>query len=324
MKVKTIDVTHCGWCLEPLSNADIASTYDFTYQTCSNTFHYRRCQSCGCITLHNRPVQSSLQTIYPRNYSTYNYRKSLGASYLLKEIYNTFKCHTLVKSLHKVKSSSPKRNESIEVSVLDVGCGGGDFIESLRNAMIRLTKHRCTTTGIDILETRPPILDRYINSDVSSVVLPGSKYRIITCFQVIEHVSQPQQVLMKLIYALEPDGLLVIETPYFDSIDRRLFPTHKWAGLHAPRHWCLLSPEAVFSSINQFGNLKITLKFTPCPYMWITNLRHLFGINESTPLQSLLSTKNPLLVVLFTLIDYVLIFLRLPTSNAQYSILKLY
>ena len=109
----------------------------------------------------------------------------------------------------------------------------------------------------------------------------------------------------------------MIETPYFDSIDRRLFPTRKWSGLHAPRHWCLLSPDAVFSSINQSGNLKINLTFTPCPYMWITNLRHLFEIDESTPPQALLSTKNPILVVIFTLIDYILIFLRLPTSNAH-------
>ena len=324
MKVKTIEVAECGWCLGELSNAVLASTHDFAYQTCSNTFHYCSCQACGCITLRNRPVQSSLQTIYPNNYSTYNYREALGLSYLLKQVYNSFKCHSLVRSVYKGNSLFGNKDKSTKVSILDVGCGGGDFIEALRTSIIRLTGQRCTTTGIDITKTRPSILDTYINADVSQVALPADSYRIITCFQVIEHVAQPQKVLMKLISSLEIGGLLVIETPYCNSIDRRLFPTNKWSGWHAPRHWCILSPDAVYSCISQSGNLGISTTFTPCPYMWISNLRHLFKIDDSTPLQSLVSTKNPLMVTLFTLIDYMLIFLGLPTSNVQYSIVKLY
>ena len=107
----------------------------------------------------------------------------------------------LVKSLYKVRSSSYKRNESLGVSVLDIGCGGGDFIESLKNTIIRHTKLRCTTTGIDIRETRSSWI-RISTLTYIDVVLPDSTYRIITCFQIIEHVSQPQQVLMKLISSL--------------------------------------------------------------------------------------------------------------------------
>lgn len=323
MLIQTVSIFECAWCSHRLPNAPTASTHDYTYRTCANTFHYYLCSNCQSLTLGNRPVESTLGLIYPSNYLTYDYKKQLGLSYVLKLLYNTFKSRLLVGKVFGNRKNMPDLSPATtNISILDVGCGGGDFIAALKKAVTHGTNLKCAATGVDIVAPITDKLDICIEADISVFDLSPNAYHIITCFQVLEHVANPRDVLRKLVSSLRPGGALVIETPYYGSVDRIVFPNRMWSGWHAPRHWCILSPSGLFAYVGCSNDLSIDMCFTPCPYMWITNIRHSLGIDESTPLQSIISVSNPLLVVFFTLIDYLLISLRLPTSNVQYCIRK--
>ena len=61
---------------------------------------------------------------------------------------------------------------------------------------------------------------------------------------LIEHVRDPVAVLQKMRGMLTPDGLILIKTPNYDSLDARIFRHRNWVGLHCPRHWVIFTPES--------------------------------------------------------------------------------
>ncbi|KAF2089317.1 ubiquinone biosynthesis O-methyltransferase [Saccharata proteae CBS 121410] len=108
---------------------------------------------------------------------------------------------------------------------LDVGCGGGIFAESA--ARLPTTK---SVLGIDptpevfaIAESHkrqdPLLMEegrlRYENISVEQLPLPAKPedgFDIVSCFEVIEHVSQPAQFLQNLMPHVKPGGWIVLST----------------------------------------------------------------------------------------------------------------
>lgn len=60
-------------------------------------------------------------------------------------------------------------------------------------------------------------------------------------FHVIEHVISPKKYLKKIYKLLKKDGILVLETPNYDSLDARLFKNSYWGGYHIPRHFVIFN-----------------------------------------------------------------------------------
>jgi 2-polyprenyl-6-hydroxyphenyl methylase / 3-demethylubiquinone-9 3-methyltransferase len=101
-------------------------------------------------------------------------------------------------------------------NLLDVACGGGLFSESASSL-------GALVTGID---TSAPLIKKaqahanpaqkinYKAIDFLQYAKKNSqkKYDIITCFEVLEHVDNPESWLKPLHGLLKPDGLLVVST----------------------------------------------------------------------------------------------------------------
>jgi 2-polyprenyl-3-methyl-5-hydroxy-6-metoxy-1,4-benzoquinol methylase len=79
-------------------------------------------------------------------------------------------------------------------SVLDYGCGRGDFIDFLNNQEIK-------ADGYD------PYSDRYKD-------LPNKKYDVVTMIEVIEHTCSPYKELDEIKSFLNHNGIVFIETSF--------------------------------------------------------------------------------------------------------------
>lgn len=98
--------------------------------------------------------------------------------------------------------------------VLDAGCGVGYGALLLKQAGAE------EVTAVDLAES---VIDVASQSAVDGLVwevanigsLPhgDDSFDLITCFEVIEHVDDPGQVLDELARVLHPDGLLLISSP---------------------------------------------------------------------------------------------------------------
>jgi 2-polyprenyl-3-methyl-5-hydroxy-6-metoxy-1,4-benzoquinol methylase len=133
------------------------------------------------------------------------------------------------------------RDRTIQ-TVIDVGCGGGDFASGLAGAGYNVY-------GIDLSEdaiaaARARQIGHFaVSSAYDSLTAPFKQtaFDAAVCIETIEHLYSPQKLAQKVREALRPGGLFVVTTPYWGyaknlalaisgRIDRAL--TASWEGGH--------------------------------------------------------------------------------------------
>ncbi|KTD11028.1 3-demethylubiquinone-9 3-methyltransferase [Legionella gratiana] len=99
------------------------------------------------------------------------------------------------------------------LTVLDVGCGGGILCEAMANA-------GATVTGIDaeidtILVAQEHAKTNYLNIDyfcTSVEAYEDQHFDVVTCMEMLEHVQNPELVLQHCRRLLKPRGFLFVST----------------------------------------------------------------------------------------------------------------
>ena len=106
------------------------------------------------------------------------------------------------------------KNAGITDGVLDVGSGGGEWLELLKSSGIsargvdvnRVFIEDCTRAGLEVVE----------DDAVSHLrSLPGGSLSCVTSFHLVEHLpfEKVVKLLDEIIHALKPGGLCILETP---------------------------------------------------------------------------------------------------------------
>jgi 2-polyprenyl-3-methyl-5-hydroxy-6-metoxy-1,4-benzoquinol methylase len=112
---------------------------------------------------------------------------------------------------------------------LDVGCGNGEFLASLKEA------------GFDVYGVEPdPLSASFVEEKLGiqvccsmyqPVLFAPSTFNVITFIQVLEHVENPIEVLSTAYMHLKPGGLLVIDVPSFNNPRVLVYRLIRWKRL---------------------------------------------------------------------------------------------
>jgi GT2 family glycosyltransferase/2-polyprenyl-3-methyl-5-hydroxy-6-metoxy-1,4-benzoquinol methylase len=98
-------------------------------------------------------------------------------------------------------------------SILDVGCGAGQLGRAIK------ARQDCTVFGVEINEAvanrARTCLDRVWTGDIESIELDltAESLDVIVCGDVLEHLTEPRDVLKRLSRYLKPDGRLIASVP---------------------------------------------------------------------------------------------------------------
>jgi len=123
-------------------------------------------------------------------------------------------------ALHKI---NPLRLEFIEQflsikgqKILDIGCGGGILSESLaqKNGQvigIDLAEEVLTIAKLHSLDAEIPVDYQLISAEAFAQAHPN-EFDIITCMEMLEHVPDPQAIIMAAAQAVKPGGWLFFST----------------------------------------------------------------------------------------------------------------
>lgn len=98
------------------------------------------------------------------------------------------------------------KERCIGKSILEFGCGNGGFLR-------RIKKVACDVSGVELLEEAEEKIGKEgikIYRDLKQI---HRKYDVICMFMVIEHLNNPNKELNEIYNLLNPNGLLICETP---------------------------------------------------------------------------------------------------------------
>ncbi|WP_100614456.1 class I SAM-dependent methyltransferase [Confluentibacter citreus] len=117
-------------------------------------------------------------------------------------------------------------------TLLDVGCGTGDFLEVAK-------KNNWTVFGIEPNGQARSIANKKTDTaiyDVDKLIeFNASSFDVITLWHVLEHLPNLEEQIMVLKNLLKPNGTLVIAVPNYKSYDAHYYKEF-WAAYDVPRH----------------------------------------------------------------------------------------
>ena len=200
-----------------------------------------QCNHCGLMYLDPRPTPEELEVYYPADYEPHvgTKKQQLGWLRRIDYRYGVEKRYWAIMRY----CEQPGR-------MLDVGCGPGAFLDGMR-------EHGWKVAGIEP-SVRPATyareelgLDVQISAFEDAHLEPES-LDLVTMWNVLEHLRDPQQALSRIREALAPGGVLVFAIPSVESYDLRVFGQY-WAGYDIPRHLFVFPPATLERMVEAAG-----------------------------------------------------------------------
>jgi len=226
-------------------------------------FQLFECKGCKLVTLQPKLSENDLEKYYPEEYLSFplsiNKEKKI-----LKKIDRQFGVAKRVKRVIQ-KEKNPGK-------ILDIGCATGIFLNEMQKKGWECfgvePNNFAATYGKENFKLN------IVNKTFEKTKFSDSFFDVITMWDVLEHVENPDLVVRELNRILKPGGLLVISMPNSDSLECKIFGKY-WAGWDIPRHCNIFNaknavsffsiydiyPEEISSFTGRHGVLVLSLNF---------------------------------------------------------------
>ena len=216
------------------------------YTVSQKEFAIWHCSSCTARFTQDVPAQNEIGAYYKSdNYISHSDTKKGFINALYHLVRN--------RTLNKKKQLLINEVGMMKGEMLDIGCGTGAFLKTMKTAGWGIT-------GLEPDETaRKKAQELYAIQPLSSekiFQLKPSTYHAITLWHVLEHVHELHAYIKQLATLLTPNGKIFIAVPNYTSKDAAIYAAH-WAAYDVPRHLYHFSPTAMAQLIAMY-NLKIT------------------------------------------------------------------
>lgn len=216
------------------------------------------CRSCNCYFLDHPENEPNY---YSKYYPTDYYHSDPKLVKIL-----TFLSFSLKKNqIQKHFKNKPS------LSILDIGCGQGEFLRSLPNTFKKY--------GVEINPPASKIASQHhlkiFTGDINTINFCSNKFDCITMWHVIEHLSHPQLTLRKIHQLLKPKGILLFTTPNSQCLGFKYGQKH-YFHLDSPRHLFIPCQKSLSLLLNKagFSKYKFNYPFYDYPLDLFWSLRY--------------------------------------------------
>lgn len=188
-----------------------------------------RCNTCCLHWRSPQPEKAELDALYRRGDT------------------GSWQYHPVTRLDWQITTSILRKNQDI-VSVLDVGCFDGHFLDHLGADYHRagievhpLAAKHAASKGIQI-----------VGNDFSDLDMLSAQFDVVVAMDVIEHVSNPRKFLESLAKATRPGGLIVVSTGNTAAWSWRLMGGMYWYCSIA-EHISFINPRWCKSNARNLG-----------------------------------------------------------------------
>jgi SAM-dependent methyltransferase len=195
-------------------------------------FELLRCTRCGLVRTNPRPEDPL--AFYPAD-DYYSYQPPSPPTPRVRARFrNAYGRDSRRRSVARTTARwlSPGMPPGPPGSILDVGCGSGEFLLSLRAAGWDV--HGIEPSERAVTAARASGLETVVAGELTEAPLNG-RYDVIRFWHVLEHVASPAAQLDAARERLQPGGRLVLGVPNLGSLMARL-SLRNWFYLDVPRH----------------------------------------------------------------------------------------
>lgn len=153
-------------------------------------FDYLKCKDCDIIYIQPFPDEKDYLAMYPPTYqSELTKSKSLIYDDLFKKI---------------------KQFSKTARTFLDYGCGNGELLNQAQTQNYIVSGVEYNQDYIKLLKNNHPTIDFY---NLNEFNFSSSKYDVIVLNNVLEHVTNPNDLIQSLKLKLTTEGILVVIGP---------------------------------------------------------------------------------------------------------------
>lgn len=199
-----------------------------------------QCNRCELMYINPQPTPEELEAYYPEDYEAHigTTKQRLGWLRRIDYGYGIEKRRWPI-----MRYVDPGR-------MLDIGCATGAFLDGMR-------QHGWEVVGIEpsiraATYAREELGLQVQNATLEAAQLTPASFDLVTMWNVLEHLSDPQQGLKRIAQALRPGGVLVFAVPNTESCDHRAFKQY-WAGYDLPRHLFVFPPATLEKMVKAAG-----------------------------------------------------------------------
>ena len=160
-----------------------------------------------------------------------------------------YRGRTFVRTIYGISLLSILRS-SKSTRVLDIGCASGAFLNSVNHEFgwngvgLEPSKWMCEygkqSYGLDLR-----------SNYFSASLFDANSFDLVTLWDVIEHISEPNQVLRDIALVLNDDGFLILNVPNSNSIAARILG-RRWPFLLAV-HIHYFTPISIRKILDKHG-----------------------------------------------------------------------
>lgn len=193
---------------------------------------YVACQDCGLI--YTSPAQSrASQAALAEEWAVKHHASPdkvvwEGDPHVQRLIY-----HSRIESLEPYRSSG---------RLLDVGCSTGDFLSYAKFCGWEIYGSELAGHTAELARQR---LDCEVRQGFfEDAGFDSGFFDVVTMWDVVEHVLDPGSLVATALDVLRPGGVLVLFTPNYDSLSRRLI-FDRWSALIPDRHLCVFNKQTI-------------------------------------------------------------------------------
>lgn len=222
-------------------------------------FNLSRCASCGFCFTDPRPTLEESAKYYDSSDYVSHSKTSKG---LTNYLFHKARTYTIQRKKHIVRKHSHGK------TILDYGCGTGDFLASMQAA-------GWNTRGI---EPNPVARDHarekynlevYDESAMESI--PDHSLDTITLWHVLEHIYPLTDRIHSFRQKLNKNGTLIVAVPNMASYDAKRYGKY-WAAYDVPRHIYHFVPGNIKRLMTNEGFTYVRSKGMPLDALYISIL----------------------------------------------------
>lgn len=170
-----------------------------------------------------------------------------GSRNLFEKVYQIIKSVALKRKLKLINSFPSK-----EKTLLDVGCGTGDFLNVAKD-------NNWMVSGIEPNEKARAVANQKTGNTVFGIdqliKFEPNSFDVITLWHVLEHLPKLDNHIAIFESLLKSNGRLVIAVPNFKSYDAKHYKSF-WAAFDVPRHLWHFSQQSI-SKLVEKSNMEL-------------------------------------------------------------------